>query len=47
LILQKTEGTSGGFFIFKGIRTRRKQTFTVSVLLCVIGGGSIILFIEN
>lgn len=47
LILQKTEGTSGGFFILKGIRTRREQTFTASVLPCVIGGSSIILFIEN
>lgn len=25
LILQKTEGTSGGFFILKGIRTRRER----------------------
>ena len=33
--------------ILKGIRTRREQTFTASVLLCVIGGSSIILFIEN
>lgn len=46
LILQKTEGTSGGFFILKGIRTRREH-FTASVLLCIIGGCSIILFIEN
>ena len=36
LILQKTEGTSGGFFILKGIRTRREQTFTVSVLLAAV-----------
>lgn len=47
LILQKTEGTSGGFFILKGIRTRCEQIFTASVLPCVIGGSSIILFIEN
>ena len=39
LILQKTEGTSGGFFILKGIRTRREQIFTVSgyfVLLAAV-----------
>lgn len=36
LILQKTEGTSGGFFVLKGIRTRREQTFTASACYLVL-----------